>query len=225
MRTATSAIARARSQVGYSRWDDPKPGTVYGRWYAKLKGIPYYGTSGVPYCAMFASWVLDQDGVRSSATPEAYCPYMVSKAKAAGEWVSRDTLAPGDLVLFDWTGDGLADHVGIVASVEPWGVRTVEGNTSPGTAGSQGNGGGVWERSRELRYVMGGVRPRYDSEEAEVITDQDVQRIAKACAEYTFSEPHIKRGFNMYNSTHWTHELASEILALLRKVAAKLGVK
>lgn len=225
MRTATSAIARARSQVGYSRWDDPKPGTVYGRWYAKLKGIPYYGTSGVPYCAMFASWVLDQEGVRSSATPEAYCPYMVSKAKAAGEWVSRDALAPGDLVLFDWTGDGLADHVGIVASVEPWGVHTVEGNTSPGTAGSQGNGGGVWERDRGYGYILGGIRPEYDDEEAEVVTDQDVKRIAEACAQYVYGDSDRKRNLNQYNAAHWGFGYAEKAYKLLVKVAAKLGVK
>lgn len=37
---------------------------------------------------------------------------------------------PGELIFFDWDGDGIPDHVGIVESCDGSTVYTVEGNTS-----------------------------------------------------------------------------------------------
>ena len=37
--------------------------------------------NGVPFCAMFASWVFDQAGAKCAGLPEAYVPYIKSKAK------------------------------------------------------------------------------------------------------------------------------------------------
>ena len=114
--TASKALAWAASQIGYTRWDDPEEGSLYGRWYAKKHGA-YYGTSGVPFCAMFASWCLtDNDG--ASVIPGgdfAYVPYGINAAARAGQLVSPMTqAAPGDLVCFAWAGDGIAAHVGSV---------------------------------------------------------------------------------------------------------------
>ena len=161
--TASKALAWAASQIGYSRWDDPEEGSLYGRWYAKRHGV-YYGTSGVPFCAMFASWCLtDDDG--NSVIPGgdfAYVPYGINAAAREGRLVSPMTqAAPGDLVCFDWDGDGLTDHVGIVeANYGSW-LQTIEGNTSSGTAGSQSNGGGVWRRTRDWDSVCAVIRPDY----------------------------------------------------------------
>lgn len=113
--TASKALAWAASQIGYSRWDDPLPGSAFGRWYAAKHGA-YYGESGVPFCAMFASWCLtDDDG--NSVIPGgdfAYVPYGINAARAAGQLVDPSNAAPGDLICFDWDGDGVADHVGLV---------------------------------------------------------------------------------------------------------------
>lgn len=113
--TASKALAWAASQIGYSRWNDPLPGSAFGRWYAAKHGA-YYGESGVPFCAMFASWCLtDDDG--NSVIPGgdfAYVPYGINAARAAGQLVDPSNAAPGDLICFDWDGDGLADHVGLV---------------------------------------------------------------------------------------------------------------
>ena len=56
--SAADVIRIAAAEVGYSRWSDPEQGTKYGRWYAEKTGSGYYGTNGVPYCAMFVSWVM-----------------------------------------------------------------------------------------------------------------------------------------------------------------------
>lgn len=162
--TASKALAWAASQIGYTRWDDPEEGSLYGRWYSKKHGA-YYGTTGVPFCAMFASWCLtDDDG--ASVIPGgdfAYVPYGINAAARAGQLVSPMTqAAPGDLVCFDWDGDGLADHVGLVeANYGGW-IQTIEGNTSSGAAGSQSNGGGVWRRTRDWDSVCAVIRPSYD---------------------------------------------------------------
>jgi hypothetical protein len=69
----------------------------------------------------------------------------------------------GDLVLFDFDGDGQADdHIGIVVRVVhlpstggryagSYILKTVEGNTSSGVAGSQTDGGGVYIRTRIVK--------------------------------------------------------------------------
>ena len=62
MANAEDILNVARRELGYSRWDDPLPGTKYGRWYAVDHG-EYYGHSGVAFCAMFVSWVLNQAAV------------------------------------------------------------------------------------------------------------------------------------------------------------------
>ena len=62
MSTAIDVLRIAAKEIGYSRWDDTEAGTKYGRDYAAHHGA-YYGTSGVPYCAMFVTWVLRAAGM------------------------------------------------------------------------------------------------------------------------------------------------------------------
>ena len=114
--TAQNVLAWAAGEIGYTRWDDPEEGSKYGRWYAQKHGA-YYGTSGVPFCAMGASWCAT-DEEKNSVLPGgdfAYVPYGINAAAREGRLVSPMTqAAPGDLVCFDWDDDGIADHVGIV---------------------------------------------------------------------------------------------------------------
>ena len=114
MGTISDVLYCARDWIGYSRWTDPEEGTVFGRWFAEKTGEPYFGVSGVPYCAMFASYCLDWAGVPCAGMPSAYCPDIVSAGEDAGATVSCEDAKAGDIVLFDWGSDGLADHVGIV---------------------------------------------------------------------------------------------------------------
>ena len=156
---AASVLSVARGQIGYSRWSDPEAGTRYGRWYAKKTGNSYYGQSGVPYCAMFASYVFDKAGASCAGLPGAYCPTMLSAA--SGHTVTKKQARPGDVVYFDWGGDGVVDHVGIVEANNGSYLTTIEGNTSSGASGSQGNGGGVYRRTRSFGVVRAVVRPSY----------------------------------------------------------------
>ncbi len=153
MGTVSDVLRIARGEIGYSRWDDPEEGTKYGRWYADLVGEPYYGASGVPYCAMFTSWVLDQAGVGCAGIPGAYCPWIVNAGRSEGRTVETYNAQPGDVVLFDWGNDGESDHVGIVEENGGWYLQCIEGNT---------NNGQVARRTREYGTICCVIRPYYD---------------------------------------------------------------
>lgn len=163
MAGAYDVLRIASEEIGYNRWTDPQAGTKYGRWYAQKTGAPYYGTSGVPYCAMYVSWVLDRAGQQVAGFPSAYCPSILNTTRNAGLVLSNKRNAQaGDLVLFNWDG-GLVDHIGIVEKNYGSYIQTIEGNTSTGTAGSQGNGGRVARRTRSWNVVAAVIRPRYNT--------------------------------------------------------------
>lgn len=131
MATATDVLRIAAGEIGYSRWDDPETGTKYGRWYAQKTGSSYYAQNGVPYCAMFVSWCLDQAGQSVPGFPMAYCPSGLSDATNAGLAVNKYNAQPGDIVFFDWGGDGESDHVGLVEGNYGSYLQTCEGNALP----------------------------------------------------------------------------------------------
>ena len=162
MATAADVLRVASNYVGYSRWSDEQQGTIFGRWYAAETGEPYYGESGVPYCAMFVSYVFDRAGATCPGLPGAYCPYVERDGRNAGRAVDKRSAAAGDVVLFDWGGDGVADHVGIVEQNNGSYLTTIEGNTSNGS-GSQSNGGVVARRTRSFSSVRCVLRPTYGS--------------------------------------------------------------
>ena len=173
MATASDLVSTAAAEIGYSRWLDPLAGTKYGREYARRMGSAWFGTNGVPYCAMFVSWCLWQIGLSVPGYPTAYVPSGVEGARRAGRLLSdpRDA-QPGDIVNFDWnpaSHDG-ADHVGIVEANLGWCLQTIEGNTSSGSGGSQGNGGLVARRRRTWGVVHSVIRPAYDGQAAQAPT-------------------------------------------------------
>lgn len=164
MATPDDVLSFASGQVGYDRRADPEAGTRYGRWLARKTGWAWLGTNGVPYCAMFVSYVLEAVGQACPGFPTASCTVALDGAVRAGAVLADKRQArPGDIVLFDWDperGDG-PDHVGFVELNRGSHIQTIEGNTSPGNGGSQGNGGGVHRRTRSWAVVSHIVRPPY----------------------------------------------------------------
>lgn len=159
--TVSDLLKVARGEIGYSRWTDPKAGTKYGRWYAELTKSSYFGTSGVPYCAMYVSWCLKQAGVTCKGFPGASCGAILAAAKAAKKTVSKASAKAGDIVMFSWDGDSSPEHVGIIETVHSTYFTTIEGNTSSGSSGSQSNGGGVYRRTRSKSVVCAVIRPDF----------------------------------------------------------------
>lgn len=157
---ASDVLTEARKWIGYSRWDDPQRGTVFGRWYAaNVAHDSAFAQNGVAFCAMFVSYVFAQVGAKASCLPRAYCPYMQDDGWRRGA-VSKYDARPGDVVLFEWEGDGSADHTGIVeANLGSAGLQCIEGNTT----GDDGRSGAVARRTRSWGVICMVIRPDYDS--------------------------------------------------------------
>ena len=99
-------------------------------------GHPYwswYGFEGrVEWCACFVSWCADQCGyIESGIIPKfSGCVDGANWFKGNGQWKDRSyEPSAGDIIFFDWEGDGETDHVGIVEKCENGAVYTVEGNS------------------------------------------------------------------------------------------------
>lgn len=97
-------------------------------------GEPYWSWYGfdsrVEWCATFVSWVLNQAGYsepKFASCQNQGVPYFVSNGQWAGS--GYDDIAAGDVIFFDWDGNGTADHVGIVIGTDGDRVYTVEGNS------------------------------------------------------------------------------------------------
>lgn len=93
----------------------------------------WYGFDGrVEWCACFVSWCADQCGyIESGIIPKfAGCVDGANWFKGNGQWQDRSyEPSAGDIIFFDWEGDGETDHVGIVEKCENGVVYTVEGNS------------------------------------------------------------------------------------------------
>lgn len=151
---AERAVRWALAQVGTGEHPD---GSNWG--HPVQDWITNTGYAGpVPWCACFATEAAMHGG--APKLRNGYCPAILAGV-AGFERVSSPR--PGDFALFKFPGvsSATADHIGIVESVTASTVTCVEGNTSPTTAGSQNNGGGVYLKTRSRSLVAGWIRPPY----------------------------------------------------------------
>lgn len=122
-------VAVAQSQIG----------SVGGEPYWSWWGLDYR----VEWCAMFVSWCADQCGYLDSGVlpkMEGVLPF-IDWFRERCQWQDCDYKPiPGDIIFFDWEGDGVADHVGIVEKVDGDFIYTIEGNTD--------------DQCRENRYYL-----------------------------------------------------------------------
>jgi len=168
--TGADVVRIAKTQVGTVEkgGKDGKSGNLvpYWDWWTKCTGQHNQGAS---WCACFVSWVFAQAGASSLIAAKnkfgfIYCPDAVNYFKKKNQLIKPESALPGDIILFDWNGAGIADHVGIVESNNKTFLTTIEGNTSPeGAVGaSQQNGGGVYERKRYFgKTIIAVARPNF----------------------------------------------------------------
>lgn len=228
-KTVSALLAVAAGEVGYSRWTDPQQGTKYGRWYAALTHSPYFGTNGVHYCAMFASWCLAQLGISACGCPTAACTSgLLRAARSAGKLKPASQGKAGDLVLFSWVQGGYgaaeADHVGFVVSNGSGSMDTIEGNV----------GGNVVRRNRSHAFVVGCITPDYSGEPAPKPSGLDVdgylgpasvtawQKALGTYADGVISgqDPVNKEYLYRLTSVTWNYGGSPLVKAIQRKVGA-----
>lgn len=168
MANANDVLKIAAGEIGYVALNDPKNGSKYGRWLAELLKQSWLAgpSTTVPWCAIFVSWVFFTAGVSVPGMPTAACGNIREANRNTSRHIKNKYDAqPGDIVLFRWDGKvnnfDYSDHVGIVEKNCGSYVQTIEGNTSSSNAGSQGNGGGVWRRTRSWGNIQMVIRPVY----------------------------------------------------------------
>lgn len=125
MTTAAAVLAAAIAEMDYI---DPRgdENSKFGDW---------YGMPNAPWCAMFVSWCLRQAGIQSPYY--SYCPDGINQFKGVGMFSNQP--AVGAAIFYDWNGDGVADHTGLVERIDADGtVHTIEGNR-----GADGDSRGV----------------------------------------------------------------------------------
>lgn len=129
-------------------------------------GAPYWSWYGfdnrVEWCACFVSWCANQCGyIQDGIIPKfAGVGMGISWFQDRHQWQKRGYHPkPGDIVFFDWEGDGYGNHVGIVESSDDTYVYTIEGNS----------GDKCCRRTYFLHssVVMGYGIPKYKSTEKE----------------------------------------------------------
>lgn len=208
MGTVADILELAHDQIGNG-------GARYWEWYTQ-NVRPSQGSfvdgNTTPYCAEYVSWLLAMTGTACEYFPN-HCAFDARDIPESRRIYGQD-LRSGDLVAFDWDDDQRGDHVGIVRSVCDWGCNTNEGNTGSDML--------VHERQRTWDVILFGIRPEYE-EDSDVITDEDVQRIAAACASYAWGTADKKANLNMYNAVHWSYQLAQQAVELLKRIAKKIG--
>ncbi len=128
----------------------------------------YYGRevsgAGYPWCCVFVWWLFKQAGASKlffGGARSAYVPALLSYHRKQGQAVYED-YAPGDVIFFDFNGNGTADHVGLCESWDGAYITTIDGNTGEE---SEANGGAVMRRKRHKKYICGAYRPAYQEDE------------------------------------------------------------
>lgn len=122
----------------------------------------WYGITG-PWCAMFVSYCFVKAGSKAFVRGQryAYCPYILDDARQNKNGLTlirdNDLVRTGDIVLYSWNHDGVANHVGIVVTPPHGGISfiAIEGNTA---VGADSDGGEVMIRQRHTDDVIGFVR-------------------------------------------------------------------
>ncbi|MBC8091365.1 MAG: CHAP domain-containing protein [Pseudonocardia sp.] len=157
--SAAAVVHVARSQLGTVERPANSNRTIYGA---------AYGMDGHAWCAMFVWWVLREARVLNLIPKTAYTPTFADWFRARKQWGTTPRI--GAIVFFDFPGDGVnrISHVGIVEAINRDGsIICIEGNTSPGSSGSQRDGGGVFRRTRKVGIIGYGY-PAYSAPAAPV---------------------------------------------------------
>tara|TARA_R110000868_G_scaffold377432_4_gene642737 strand:+ start:37 stop:510 length:474 start_codon:yes stop_codon:yes gene_type:complete len=146
----------AITQIGIAE-DPPNSNKVkYNDWvYSK----PTSGSS-YPWCGAFVSWCFNEAklplGRIDLNTGFVGCPFAVKNVDKWGRIVTIPQA--GDVVFYDWEGDGKFDHTGIFEKDLGKGLfSAIEGNTS---FKNNSNGGEVMRRSDRKYKTAIFVRPK-----------------------------------------------------------------
>lgn len=167
----------AEEQLGMVEYPPNSNNVIYNTHYygREVNGSEY------SWCMVFIWWLFRRAGLSHlifDGDKTAYVPALIAWAKRKGLTVAEPRA--GDLVCFDFNGNGKADHIGICTAYDGRRVTTIDGNTG---VGNEANGGAVMKRTRYKKYIVCVIRPRYETEgnelfDPEKLTAEQVKALA-----------------------------------------------
>lgn len=166
MATAAELIEKARSFIGVKEIPAGSNNVLFNDDYY---GHPVSG-SAYAWCAVFVWDVFRLCNAASlfyDGKKTASCSVVMHWGRLNGLEVPVSDVRAGDLVLFDWNGDRIPDHIGFAAgSISQGSFPTVEGNVNSE----------VRALSRQPSQVCCVLRPKYAKEDS-MLTRDDVQKM------------------------------------------------
>ncbi len=156
----------ARGELGYTESPPGSNRTKYWDEYDKA-------FQGQPWCVSGLWWVFQHAGEGSAffgGAKTASCGTLLKWYQEQGMIVPFTEAQAGDIVFLSLHGGTLPDHCGLVTDRTGVLLKTIEFNTTPGSEGSQDNGGCVAAKVRYPYQVVAVARPKY-KEETEPVDD------------------------------------------------------
>jgi hypothetical protein len=116
-----------------------------------------------PWCNTFISAMFIQAGIRESIPITASCAATLAWGIKNKRIIQTEKAKRGDLLIFDFTKSGQAQHIGIAVknfNLKTNTIQTMEGNTGEK---SQANGEGVYLKTRSKDFIKAVIRPLYET--------------------------------------------------------------
>ena len=168
LETAKAELNTVESPAGSNK-------TKYGVW---------YNLNGQKWCAIFVSWVFDKAGnpLGNIQTPKGihHCQSAHNYYKSKNKLTT--TPEPGDIIIYDWEGNGYADHIGIFIKWKNTAktlFEAYEGNT---IQGNDSDGGKVMVRERSRNLVKSFINPGVYTDVAVTVPDAVLSNGARGSA-------------------------------------------
>ena len=116
-----------------------------------------------PWCNTFISAIFIQAGIRQAIPITASCAASLAWGIKNKRIIQTDKAKAGDLLIFDFTKSGQAQHIGLAVknfNKKTNTIQTIEGNTGEK---SQANGEGVYLKTRSKDFIKAVIRPLYET--------------------------------------------------------------
>jgi len=146
-------LAQARAAIGYQE------GVNNDNKFAAIAKHPNHQ----PWCSTFVIACFIQGHAEKAVKNTSSCIEMHNWGVTQKAIVQLKDAKAGDLILMDFTGSKVPQHIGIASKdfdAVHKSIETIEGNT--GNV-SQANGDGVYRKVRPAQYIFAVVRPQWST--------------------------------------------------------------
>jgi hypothetical protein len=155
MASVEQFLSSLRKHIGVTEWPPGSNNNPFAQPAGHANGR-FWCATYVVACARDAGLKLPSESAATITMADAF--------RRAGRWCHDPQ--PGDLGFVDFPNHNATkiEHVLVVTAVDGDRVHSIEGNTSSGDDGSQDNGGGVYEKVRPRKWVVGFGRAAFDDQ-------------------------------------------------------------